>query len=167
MRVEIRRTAAALLVAGLLTAGVTVPVPAAAQCGMMGGAAGGGHDQGAMQGARAVKQYGSDRKMRQSIDRLLSDERGRALLAEALLADRAMMESLVARLASNPEWRAMASRQLASPDPSGPARGDARLVPNSTAVAYACPMHPDVTSSSPGECPRCGMALVRKESRPE
>ncbi|MCA1592001.1 MAG: SCO family protein [Acidobacteria bacterium] len=24
---------------------------------------------------------------------------------------------------------------------------------------YACPMHPDVTSKSPGKCPKCGMAL--------
>lgn len=30
-------------------------------------------------------------------------------------------------------------------------------------VVYTCPMHPDVQSSSPGTCPTCGMALVRKE----
>ena len=27
------------------------------------------------------------------------------------------------------------------------------------ASSYACPMHPDVTSSEPGTCPRCGMQL--------
>jgi hypothetical protein len=27
-------------------------------------------------------------------------------------------------------------------------------------AAYVCPMHPDVTSASPGSCPRCGMKLV-------
>lgn len=27
------------------------------------------------------------------------------------------------------------------------------------ANAYACPMHPDVTSNRPGECPKCGMSL--------
>lgn len=29
-------------------------------------------------------------------------------------------------------------------------------------AAYACPMHPEVTSSQPGKCSKCGMALVKK-----
>ncbi len=29
-------------------------------------------------------------------------------------------------------------------------------------VDYSCPMHPDVTSSQPGQCPRCGMDLEKK-----
>ena len=28
---------------------------------------------------------------------------------------------------------------------------------------YTCPMHPEVTSDEPGECPECGMFLVKKE----
>jgi hypothetical protein len=28
------------------------------------------------------------------------------------------------------------------------------------ATSYACPMHPEVTSSDPGTCPKCGMQLL-------
>jgi FtsP/CotA-like multicopper oxidase with cupredoxin domain len=28
-------------------------------------------------------------------------------------------------------------------------------------TSYACPMHPDVTASEPGSCPKCGMQLLR------
>lgn len=32
------------------------------------------------------------------------------------------------------------------------------------AITYTCPMHPDVTSDRPGQCPRCGMALVERDA---
>ncbi len=31
---------------------------------------------------------------------------------------------------------------------------------------YYCPMHPSYTSDKPGECPICGMALVKKDKTP-
>lgn len=33
---------------------------------------------------------------------------------------------------------------------------------SSTAQAYSCPMHPEVTSDNPGECPKCGMKMEMK-----
>lgn len=31
-----------------------------------------------------------------------------------------------------------------------------------SAAVYVCPMHPEVTSNTPGTCPKCGMALVER-----
>ncbi|MCG3150126.1 MAG: hypothetical protein PCFJNLEI_03604 [Verrucomicrobiae bacterium] len=31
------------------------------------------------------------------------------------------------------------------------------------AVAYTCPMHPEVLANKPGKCPKCGMNLVEKK----
>lgn len=33
-----------------------------------------------------------------------------------------------------------------------------------TAIEYTCPMHPDISSEQPGNCPKCGMALVVRGS---
>lgn len=30
------------------------------------------------------------------------------------------------------------------------------------AAVYTCPMHPEVTSKTPGKCPKCGMTLVKR-----
>lgn len=32
---------------------------------------------------------------------------------------------------------------------------------------YVCPMHPDITSNTPGNCPTCGMPLVEKKDTPQ
>ncbi len=32
--------------------------------------------------------------------------------------------------------------------------------------SYACPMHPEVVQSSPGQCPKCGMKLVSQQTPP-
>lgn len=40
----------------------------------------------------------------------------------------------------------------------------AKSEPSSTkqAMQHYCPMHPEVVQSSPGKCPKCGMALSEK-----
>jgi len=30
-------------------------------------------------------------------------------------------------------------------------------------AVYACPMHPDISADEPGECSKCGMALVEQK----
>jgi hypothetical protein len=36
--------------------------------------------------------------------------------------------------------------------------------PAGAALRYVCPMHPDVVADQPGTCPRCGMALVKRDA---
>jgi hypothetical protein len=43
--------------------------------------------------------------------------------------------------------------------PSGGGEHYHHAPPADPKAAYACPMHPEVTSDSPGECPKCGMDL--------
>ncbi len=43
--------------------------------------------------------------------------------------------------------------------PAGPAAATA-------ATEYACPMHPTIVQDHPGDCPICGMALVKRDRAP-
>ena len=167
MRVLSQSLAGAVFVSGILAALLVGAAPVNAQCGMNMGGGGGGHDHSAMQGGRSAKSSGSEKKLRQSIERVLADDRGRAMLSDALLNDRVFMEAFVQRLIAIPEWRAMASRRLAGTNPSAPlVRGGSSTpaAPDAPMAAFICPMHADVISSAPGSCPKCGMALVRRDA---
>jgi hypothetical protein len=41
----------------------------------------------------------------------------------------------------------------------------APAVDPSGATIYSCPMHPEVTSTTPGTCPKCGMTLVERKKK--
>ena len=52
------------------------------------------------------------------------------------------------------------NRQMASAPPA--AAQDQAQAPAAQAYYYTFPMHPEVKSDKPGDCPKCGMALVKK-----
>lgn len=150
--------------AGWVTVGAFVALmlaarPVAAQC--MGGMTGGSHDHAAA--------TSGDKKTRQAIERVLADERSREMLLTALVADAEFMRELIPRIVTMPEWRALTAQHLARSDESrAPVRPDSLSAappsgsPAAPAMVYRCPMHRDVTSSRPGNCPKCGMALRRE-----
>ena len=47
--------------------------------------------------------------------------------------------------------------------PRSQSRGTSSTAQPAAATIYTCPMHPEVTSDKPGTCPKCGMALVKKQ----
>lgn len=134
-----------------------VPRLVLAQC--MGGSRG-GHQHG---GEPATK---SERKTDKTIRDLLTQESKRIALTEAILADPQFMRDLIDRIVELPEWRALAAERLRCPAevtlrPDGlPSEGAALKAEESP--VYACPMHPEIRSSRPGACPKCGMRLERK-----
>ncbi|MEO7167017.1 MAG: heavy metal-binding domain-containing protein [Chthoniobacterales bacterium] len=48
-----------------------------------------------------------------------------------------------------------------------PAASPAPSVAASGKAYFTCPMHPEIHEAGPGQCPECGMTLVKKSGAPE
>jgi len=45
-----------------------------------------------------------------------------------------------------------------------PVQQNTPIAATQPAVKYTCSMHPEVISDQPGNCPKCGMKLIKKEN---
>ena len=96
-----------------------------------------------------------NRRLERSISKLLDDRRNRDVVIATMLDDRDFTADWIAAVAAAPKWRDAALERFS--DSTG---AKERSVRNASAI-YSCPMHPDVSSDHPGNCPKCGMALRR------
>ena len=51
----------------------------------------------------------------------------------------------------------MGAMQMGNPSATQPQKAEA---------TYTCSMHPEVVRNAPGDCPKCGMPLVRQKQQP-
>lgn len=148
----------------LLAAVVITPATASAQCGMGGGMGGdmpmSGHDH-------AKKEAnGRTTKHDKEIKKLLSDQAARMRMFELIAEDDALLQEFLSFSFESPRGRTFGAELLRQARLDAATDDRAGLPPaaSSPAVAvFQCPMHPEVTSSSAGTCPQCGMKLARVE----
>ncbi len=60
------------------------------------------------------------------------------------------------------EMKQLSDKLKAKSDSGTPPADKAKAAPESAAVFYTCPMHPQIHETKPGQCPICGMTLEKK-----
>jgi hypothetical protein len=106
---------------------------------------------------------GIDRRLHRAAEQLVRDERHREEVIDALLANEGFTTTWILAVGSDSRWR-KEGLQAWGPRDQGPRVDRHERRSNRDAVHYTCPMHPEVISDRPGQCPKCGMDLVRAAS---
>ncbi len=58
--------------------------------------------------------------------------------------------------------KASAQKDKSKNEPTENQKSSNNTTAKTDTALYTCPMHPEVQSNKPGNCPKCGMALVKK-----
>src|SRR5438876_1702102 len=96
-------------------------------------------------------------RVSERVEQLLDKRGGWEALVAAAMGNEGFMADCMDAVAHDQSLRDHAARLVReAPEASASHKSQGR------AVAYTCPMHPDVTSDRPGKCPECGMALERR-----
>ena len=112
----------------------------------------GATQHGAMQ--HGAMQHGATQPMPLRVEAPLSSREMAAVRPEATLRpdDFDAPARISVAEAAKAAGRPMTHDAAPAVDPSG-------------ATIYTCPMHPEVTSTTPGTCPKCGMTLVERKKK--
>lgn len=143
-----------------LAAVVTAPGTASAQCNM-------GNMHGAGQAHNMNEMNGRTTKHDKAIKKVLSDRAARMRLFEMIAEDDALLQEFLGFSFESARGRTLGAELLRQSRLDATVDDRAGSPPSGSrpaAVVFQCPMHPEVTSSSAGTCPKCGMKLERIEN---
>ena len=149
----------------VLAAVVIAPTTAPAQCGM-------GDMHGAGQAHNMKGMNGRTTKHDKAIRKVLSDRAARMRLFEMIAENDALLQEFLGFSFESARGRTLGAELLRQSrlDAAADDRAGSPPVGSSPAAAvFQCPMHPEVTSSSAGTCPKCGMNLerIKNQSAPK
>ncbi len=95
---------------------------------------------------------------------VISDEPGKCPICGMFLVEREVSGAAPAGDGDHKDHHGQGAHEHGKSAPAQAAQSDhSPHAAHGDAAVYTCPMHPEVTSDSPGSCPKCGMDLVPQD----